>query len=203
MPTGAAPREVGVFGGTFDPIHLGHLITGIEVLEALNLDVLTFVPARHSPHKVTSPAAPPELRLEMVQSVVEGQPRLAVTDIELRRPSPSYTVDTLRQMAGADPGAALTLILGADQWRTFGRWKEPREIAGLAKIVVLAREGDSPSEKLPDLGDGAPLDFREVPVTRVDISSSQVRERVRGGRSIRFLVADSVRRIIEGKALYR
>jgi nicotinate-nucleotide adenylyltransferase len=192
-----------VFGGTYDPIHVGHLITGIEALEALDLDLLTFVPALRSPHKPDATLTPAEVRLDMVRGAVEGLPRLTVSDVELRRAAPSYTVDTLAEMATSEPDAEITLLLGVDQWRAFGRWKEPREIVRLARIAVLTREGERPSESLPELGDGPPPTFLEIPVTRLDVSSTLVRERVRARRSIRFLVPEPVGRIIEAKSLYR
>lgn len=203
MPAGQRPRKVGVFGGTYDPIHVGHLITGIEALEALDLDLLTFVPALRSPHKPDATLTPAEVRLDMVRGAVEGHARLRVSDLELRRSAPSYTVDTLAEMATSEPDTEITLLLGVDQWRAFGRWKEPREIVRLARIAVLTREGERPSESLPELGDGPPPTFLEIPVTRLDVSSTLVRERVRARRSIRFLVPEPVGRIIEAKSLYR
>ncbi|MEX1258720.1 MAG: nicotinate-nucleotide adenylyltransferase [Gemmatimonadota bacterium] len=200
---GQRPRKAGVFGGTYDPIHVGHLVTGIEALETLELDLLIFVPALRSPHKPDATLTPAEVRLDMVRGAVEGYPRLRVSDLELRRSAPSYTVDTLAEMATSEPDTEITLILGVDQWRAFGRWKEPREIVRLARIAVLTRDGERPSESLPELGDGPPPAFLEIPVTRLDVSSTLVRERVRARRSIRFLVPDPVGRIIEAKSLYR
>jgi nicotinate-nucleotide adenylyltransferase len=197
------PRKIGVFGGTFDPIHVGHLVTGVEARETLGLDLLAFVPALRSPHKSDPPEADAELRLDMVRAAIDGQQGLEASALEVSRPAPSFTVDTLREMAAIDPAAELVLIVGADQWRAFGRWRDPRGIARLARLAVLAREGERPAAALPELADGPPPPFVEVPVTRLDISSTLVRERVRAGRSIRHLVPDAVRRIIEGSALYR
>jgi nicotinate-nucleotide adenylyltransferase len=173
------------------------------VLEALDLDAVTFAPALRSPHKPTAPEGSPEIRLAMLRAAVEGETRLAVADLELRRPPPSYTVETLRQLAEGDPTAELTLILGADQWRAFGRWKDPGEIRRLARIAVLARAGDQPIPRDPVAGEPSSRPCVEIPVTRLDISSSLIREKVRAGRSIRFLVTDPVRRIIEAESLYR
>jgi nicotinate-nucleotide adenylyltransferase len=106
-------------------------------------------------------------------------------------------------LRASDPDAELTLILGADQWQGFARWKNPREIQRLAQIAVLTREGDRPSDVAPDFDDGPPPPIMELPVTRLDISSTLVRDRVRAGRSIRFFVPETVRRMIETGGLYR
>lgn len=191
---------LGVFGGTFDPIHVGHLAAAQDVLEALGLDRVLFVPALRSPHKPDDPLSPAPLRLRMVRAAVEEDPRFEASDVELRREGLSYTGDTLRELAKG--GRALSLILGADQWAAFARWREPREIARLARIVVMAREGDAPGRVDPGFEDGPPPPFVEVPVTRIDVSSTRLRERARSGRSVRYLVPEAVRRIIEAEKLY-
>lgn len=138
MTSDPAPRgRVGVFGGTFDPIHQGHLTVAQDVLEALSLDRVIFVPAGRPPHKSFEGITPAPLRLRMVRSAVEGDPRFDVSDLELRREGPSYTVDTLQALREQESDADLFLILGADQWAGFGGWRDPEGIAGLARIVVM------------------------------------------------------------------
>jgi nicotinate-nucleotide adenylyltransferase len=195
-------RRLGIFGGTFDPLHLGHLVAAQDVLEALSLDRVLFVPARRSPHRPEEPRASSMTRLRMVQSAIEGDQRFEVRDLELRRESPSFTVDTLRRLADEEAGSELFLIIGADQWSVFSRWREPAEIVRLAELAVMTRGGERPIEAGSEFGaDGAPA-FVEVPVTRVDVSATLVRERAAAGRSTRYLVPEEVRRIIETDHLY-
>lgn len=201
-PDGSGSRRLGVFGGTFDPPHVGHLAVAQDVCEALELDEVIFVPAAHPPHKDPGELAPAHLRLRMIRAAVADDPRFRVSELELRREGVSYTVDTLAQLQEAEPDARLHLILGVDQWQEFGSWRRPRAIARMARIVVMTREGDGPGS--PDPGpDGEALpEFVEVPVTRMDISSTHLRARIEAGRSVRYLVPDTVRGIIEAAGLY-
>jgi nicotinate-nucleotide adenylyltransferase len=191
--------RIGVFGGTFDPPHVGHLIVAHDAAEALGLDRLLLVLAARPPHKPAERYADPGVRLEMLRAAVEGDPLLEASDLELERPGPSYTVDTLRAIEEGHPDAELHLLVGVDQWRELGSWKEPRELARLATIVVMARAGEDPSRLDPGIG----VVCRAVPVTRIDLSSSEVRARVRAGRSVRHLVPAAVEEIIRVHALYR
>lgn len=190
--------DVGVFGGTFDPPHVGHLVAARDAMEHLGLDRVLFVPAHRSPFKDSGTTSSTGLRLEMVTRAVEADPGFEVSRIEVDRDPPSYTVDTLRRLGEAEPGVRWTLLLGVDQWRSFGAWKAPTEIARLARVAVLAREGQDPAAVDP----GVDVPWVAVPVTRLDVSSSELRERVRRGRSLRHLVPDAVREFIESKELY-
>lgn len=194
--------KVGVLGGTFDPPHLGHMAVAQDAVEGLGLDRVLLIPAQRSPHKDSPPEAPGPERLRMLREAVAGDPRFEVSDIELRRPAPSYAIDTLTELEGALAGARLVLLLGVDQWASFGRWRCPREIARLARIAVLTRSGERPRDVDPGFADGPPPAITEVPVIRLDVSSSDVRRRVREGRSIRRLVPEAVRRIIVADKLY-
>lgn len=189
--------RIGVFGGTFDPPHLGHLIVAQDVVEALGLDVLMWMPAREPPHKDRSSISSPEARLELTKAATEGDRRFEVSEAEMDRSGPSYTVDTLRRLRDTLPEAEIHLVVGADQFRAFDSWREPEEIGRLATIAVMDREGASPMER----AEGA-VPHTVIPVTRIDISSTDVRTRVRERRSIRYLVPAPVRRIIEEKRLY-
>lgn len=188
-----SPLRLGLFGGSFDPPHMGHLVVAQDVAEALDLDRLLFVPAGKPPHKKDRSLAPAALRLEMVRALVAGDARFGVSEVELSRPGPSYTVDTLRHYRALHPGTELFFVMGADQAAMLESWHQPEAVRELARLVVMAREGtDSPSG-----------DFVSAPVTRLDISSSAIRARIREGRPIRYLVPEVVRKIIESHRLYR
>lgn len=189
--------RLGVFGGTFDPPHAGHLVVAQDVVEALSLDRLLFVPSAIPPHRSTTASAPAELRLAMTEAAVEGEDRFRVSDVEFKREGPSYTVDTLRELTRLHADAELYFLMGADQFARFDTWKEPAEVAQLARIVVMERRGEL-EERAPLSG----IDFETVPVLRIDLSSTDVRARVKAGRSIRYRVPEGVRRIIEDHNLY-
>jgi nicotinate-nucleotide adenylyltransferase len=177
---------------------VGHLIVAQDTLERLGLDRIRFVPARVSPFKVEEAGAtPPELRMEMVEAAIAGHPAFEASRVELERAGPSYTVETLRELRRAHPGMRLTLLLGGDQWSAFRRWREPDAILELARVAVFGRSG-ADLEPL----EGLRLPHCTVPVTRIDLSSTAIRERVRRGRSIRYLVPEPVRLLIEANGLY-
>jgi nicotinate-nucleotide adenylyltransferase len=189
--------KIGVFGGTFDPPHVGHLMVAQDVVEALALDRLLFVPSAVPPHRDDAETAPARLRLEMTRAAVGGETRFRASAIEFEREGPSYTVDTLRELAREQPDAELHFLMGADQFARFDTWKEPAEVARLARLVVMEREGGAPAS-----APVADVPFDVVRVLRVDLSSTDIRARVREGRSIRHRVPDAVRRIIEDHGLY-
>jgi nicotinate-nucleotide adenylyltransferase len=187
--------KIGILGGTFDPPHVGHLIAAQDTFDALSLDKLFFIPARVPPHKRNEDVTPAEVRLRMVSAAIAGDDRFEANDVELRRTGPSYTVDTLRELRESFPGDELYLLLGVDQVREFGTWREPGEVLRCAKLVMLTRSG---IEQAP-LSD---ILHKTVPVTRIDVSSTMVRERVRAGRKIRYLVPDAVEKMIVAERLY-
>jgi nicotinate-nucleotide adenylyltransferase len=190
--------RTGVFGGTFDPPHVGHLIVAQDIVEELALDRMLVVPAAQPPHKPDSTHAHAELRARMVEAAVENHPRLHASRLEVERGGPSYTVDTLRALCRDAAGDELFLVIGSDQLRAFATWRAPREVARLAKVVVIARGG-----VLPEAAPGeVDVPYRTVPVTRVDISSTEVRRRVSEGRSVRYWVPDGVLEIIREEKLY-
>ncbi len=188
--------EIGVFGGSFDPPHLGHLNVARDAAEHLGLDRILLVPAHRSPSKTVDDGEDPEWRRRMCEAAVAGDPLFEVWDGELRRPPPSWTVDSLETLRS--PDRRLTLLMGQDQWATFHRWKEPRRILELARVGILDRGGyEGPSG--PPEGDWPCV---RVPVRRMEISSTEIRERIRSGRSIRYLVPEPVRTLIESNTLY-
>jgi nicotinate-nucleotide adenylyltransferase len=186
--------RLGVYGGAFDPPHLGHLVAASDACDVLSLDRLLWIPSAVHPLKAVRTAA--ALRLEMVRAAIAGDPRFGADDLELRRGGPSYTVDTLRALRAREPGAELVLLTGADNLADLPRWREPDEIARLATLAVVSRAGET---VLP----GGPYPAVAVPVTRVDVSSTEVRRRVAAGQSIRYLVPEAVRAVIERERLYR
>jgi nicotinate-nucleotide adenylyltransferase len=196
--------RLGLFGGTFDPPHFGHLIVAQEAAETLCLDRLLLVVAAVPPHKSGARMTAASTRLEMVKAAVAGNPLLGVSDVELRREGPSYTVDTLRHFRAEYPEAELVFLMGVDQLAEFHEWQEPEAVAALARLVVMGRDGVDPAA-LPPLE--SPLEegvsFGDLAVTRVDISSTEIRKRVRDGCSVRYLVPREVHTIIESNRLYQ
>jgi nicotinate-nucleotide adenylyltransferase len=186
--------RLGVYGGAFDPPHLGHLVAASDACDALGLNRLLWVPSAVHPLKAVGTAA--SVRLEMVNAAIAGDPRFAADDLELRRTGPSYTVDTLRELRAREPGAELFFLTGADNLADLPRWRDPDEIARLATLAVVSRAGDT-------LAPGAPYPAVAVAVTRVDVSSTEIRRRVAAGQSIRYLVPEAVRDVIERERLYR
>lgn len=187
--------RIGILGGTFDPPHLGHLLAATDACEILGLDRLVFIPTAMQPLKAGQPATEGSHRLAMTQSMVAGDPRFAVEGIEVDRGGLSFTVDTLRALRQRWPAgtAELVLLLGADAAAQFAHWREPDEVRRLAEVVVLTR-GD---------GSGVPSGMRSAATRRIDISSTEIRERVRAGKSIRAFVPEAVDAYISAHGLYR
>ena len=190
-----SPMRVGIFGGTFDPVHVGHLAIANAALESIPLDRVLFVPARRAPLKEHGPVAGEADRFAMLELAVVGEPRFSVSRIELDRAGPSYTVDTLEALAGADE---LFLILGGDALAALPRWKDPDRIATLATLVVAERPG---APERPGHARHASIIAFDAP--RLDISSRELRARAARGRSLRYLVPEPVWRHIEARGLYR
>ena len=185
-----------LFGGSFDPVHVGHLVVAEAVADALAATV-RFLPAREQPFKRAAHTAPPDARAEMLELAVAGNRRLSVERIELGLPAPSYTVRTLRALAQREPGNRFTLLLGADAAQELGAWYEVAALPELADVVVFARPGATLTHPLH-----AAI-RRVVEVPALDVSATLIRERVRRGHSIRYLVPDAVREYITAHGLYR
>jgi nicotinate-nucleotide adenylyltransferase len=177
---------------------VGHVAVAADVADVLGLERVLWIPAGDPPHKSRA-LTPAATRLEMVRAAAANDPRFEVSPIEIDRPGPSYTVDTLRELRRAMPDAELYLIVGADQYESFGTWHEPAAIVQLARLAVMDRAGDRAPNLVPGISVGDPL---FVPVRRVDVSSTEVRARQREGRDIRDLVPPAVRTIIERERLY-
>ena len=185
---------IGLFGGSFDPIHHGHLLVAQAVVEALGLEEIRFVPARAQPFKIGRHAASPETRARMVGLAIAGEPRFALERIELERAGPSYTVDTVRALRQREPGRDFAVLVGADAARELQQWHEVDALARLASFVILTRPGAT----IPML----PWAVRTVEVPAIDISATEIRRRVAAGRSIRYWVPAPVAECIVVDRLY-
>ena len=209
--------NIGVFGGTFDPPHTGHLIVAQDAALALGLDRILFVPAARPPHKRDADVTVPAVRSEMLHRAIADDARFGMDTLELDRPGASYTVDTLRELAARDPLVRWTLLIGADQYEEFATWREPDEIRRLAQLAVLTRRGTHgaatgmPGAGAPDPlkgGSAVPAAHRigngdvVLQVTRIDISATEVRRRVAAGLPIRYLVPQAVEEFIFERKLY-
>ncbi|MBN2233436.1 MAG: nicotinate (nicotinamide) nucleotide adenylyltransferase [Deltaproteobacteria bacterium] len=216
----SAPERLGLFGGTFDPLHYGHLRAAEEVRQAFGLQAVCFLPAARPPHKTDARLAPADLRLEMVTAGIAGHPCFRVSDFELRKSGLSYSIDTIRHFRRT--GAAVSFILGGDAFRDIASWKDFRELFSMADFIVMSRpDGDADDIDIIDnesfpvaLGEdfcyaggrswrhagGHRLDF--FPVTRLAISSTLIRRERQAGRSITFLVPPVVERIVAREGLY-
>lgn len=190
-------RRIGILGGTFDPPHIGHLVMAVQVRDALALDLVLLVVAHEPWQKVGErPVSPSADRLALVEAAVAELEGVEASDLEIRRGGPSYTADTLADLRAAGPDDELWVILGADAAAGLPTWERGDEVAELAELVVAAREGET----------GAPppgWSWRTVPMTRLDVSSTDLRDRVADGRSIDVLVPPAVRSQIEARSLYR
>jgi nicotinate-nucleotide adenylyltransferase len=207
---------IGIFGGTFDPIHYGHLRVALDVLEALQLEQVRFLPLEHAVHRA-QPLADSQPRLAMLQAALASEPRFLADDRELRRGGRSYTLDTLRSLRQELGDAVpLCLLLGSDAFNGFMSWHEPEQVADLAHLVVMERPGYSlPTDPVLQMlveqrASDLAADLRNAPggriwfqpVTQLDISATDIRERVRAGRSPRYLTPDPVLELIQQRGLY-
>jgi len=201
---------IGILGGTFDPIHFGHLRTGLEVCEALGLEQLRLIPLRDPPHR-DQPLSSAAQRLAMVRAAVATEARFLVDDRELRREGKSYTLYTLQSLRRELGERPLCLLLGGDAFAGFPSWHRPEQILEQCHLVVMRRPGEAPPDLYPQRVTATPARLRDAPgglilfqeVTQLAISATAIRERVRAGRSPRYLLPDSVLEIIERDSLYR
>jgi len=195
--------RLGIFGGTFNPPHLGHLICVQEAYVQLRLDRVMLMPARIPPHKAVDDEPGAEHRLELCRLAVDGDPRFVVSDLEMEREGPSYTVDTLGELHTQDPDTELFLIVGGDVAAGLPHWHEPERVLSLATPAIAKRRGTpraSIDEALGKLRGGERACFFRMP--GVGFSSTMVRERVRSGQPIRYIVPDGVAEYINEHRLY-
>jgi nicotinate-nucleotide adenylyltransferase len=191
--------KIGIFGGTFDPPHFGHLIVAEHVRDGLGLDRILFIPAVIPPHKLQrSDITPADMRLEMVRLAIEGNGSFEVSDIEIRRGGLSYTVDTLKELRTQRPTDDLYLLMGMDNLRDFYGWKDPEMIRRIAHIVVMTRPGFEAKSMSEE--DRSTMTICDVP--EIEISSREIRRRVRQRHSIQYLVPTTVLDFITKNDLY-
>jgi nicotinate-nucleotide adenylyltransferase len=194
--------RLGIFGGSFDPPHVGHLLAAVDAFEALQLDKLIFVPAAIQPLKSDVVATPAHLRLAMVKLLVGADERFAVDAVEIDRAGLSYTVDTLETFAQRFPKAERFFLVGEDAMAAFGAWKRPQQILTLARLAILRRPRGGEDAALERSSD-PPNGTIALATRLVDVSSTEIRERVRAGKSIKGFVPESVAAFIETERLYR
>ena len=184
-------KKIGIFGGTFDPIHHGHLILARDAFEQLSLDRLIFIPAAISPHKLKQQPTAPQLRLEMLRAAIEGESHFCLDALELERPAPSYTVDTMEALKTREPDADFVYLIGEDNVVRLPTWHRFADLARMVQFAVLDRSGLKTTHPYPTIR------------RHLEISASDIRNRVARGQSIRYLVPSAVEKIIRERQLYR
>jgi nicotinate-nucleotide adenylyltransferase len=190
--------NVGLFGGTFDPPHIGHLLVAERARELLELDQLVLIPSGISPHKRDRALTPATDRLAMVRLAVAGVRNMEVSDLEVRRGGISYSFETVEEMQRQHPGSRLTLIIGMDNAVDFASWRNPEGIMGIARVAVLTR----PGYESPDRNDPYVRRMQICSVPEIDIASRDIRRRVLEGRSIHWMVTPEVEEYIHRQGLY-
>jgi nicotinate-nucleotide adenylyltransferase len=193
------PVRLGVFGGSFDPIHFGHLLAADDVRRQLRLDRFLFIPACRPPHK-RGPLTPYRHRLEMTRLAIEGEPGLELCPLEESRPGPSYTVDTLRELQSLHGRASLYLVVGSDQYGAVGSWHKPDLLTDLARVIVMSRPG---VEQPPLFRGHDPKRVLFRSITPVGISAAAIRARLAKGRSVRYMLPVRVAQYVRRHHLYR
>lgn len=199
--------KVGILGGTFDPIHLGHLIIAEQAREQARLDEVLFIPSARPPHKLSDPISPFDHRVEMVQLAIAGRSDFRVETLERERPGPSYTADTLTELRQRHPDTDFYLILGEDCLPDLAGWYQPLRIVEQAGLLVAARPGWEMwnAEQLADslgLAHSAKVRIQRLEVPLIDIAGRDLRQRVAAGRSIRYLVPRAIEIYIHERGLF-
>ena len=184
-------KKIGIYGGSFDPIHHGHLILAREAREALGLEKVIFVPAAMSPLKRRAAVASGDMRLEMLHAAIEGEEGFTIDDCELRRPPPSWTIDTVLEIRRGEADSEIYLLIGEDNVATLDRWRRFEELNEMVHFVVLDRTGSQMQRNY------------QIVRRKIDISATDIRKRVARGQSIRYLVPPAVEEIIQREKLYR
>jgi nicotinate-nucleotide adenylyltransferase len=208
MSENVSRQRIGLYGGTFDPIHIGHLLVAEQVCEKLRLDYICFLPAATAPHKLGQKSVDGKHRLEMVQLATGGNPRFRVDDRELRRGGTSYTVDTLSELTQEQPSQDFVLIIGNDSLDDLHTWRDPARICELAFVAVVARGGQAPPDLhklLPYLPESerANLASHLVSIPQIEISSTEIRSNILHARSIRYQLHPAVEAYIAANGLYQ
>ena len=206
MTTEAGPTRLGIYGGSFDPIHIGHLLLADTCREACSLDEVWFLPCANPPHKPEGTLTPGKLRAEMIELAIAGNPHFDLCRFELERSGSSFTVDTLRQLHETYPASELFFLMGADSLADLPQWREPRVILELAVIVAVNRGSRVPLDLdllAHQLGPRVRDRVRLITMPAIDISATDLRERVRSERGTRYRVPRAVEAYIAQQGLYR
>ncbi len=199
-------RKIGIIGGTFNPIHMGHLIMAEQALHEFGLDKILFIPTGISHFKDQNVVLDKEIRVRMTAGAIKENPNFELSTIEADRPGNSYTYETLNELKTANPETELYLIIGADNLFQIEYWKEPAKIMADAVIIVAVRSGQNVGDledKADRLKEMYKADVRLLKMPYIDISSTDIRQRIKEGKSIRYFVADDTRKYIEDNNLYR
>lgn len=194
-------KKIGIFGGTFNPIHSTHLVIAEAAAEQFGLKKIMFLPNASPPHKVCESMASEDLRLEMTKAAISGNDKFFVSDYEIKNGGLSYTVDTLEHFKSIYD--EIYFIIGGDSIRDFPTWYRPEEIAKLCTLIVYPREGLDTDYYIKNAEKLFSANVKKLVSPRIDISSSDIRQRVSSGKSVRYLVPENVRKIIEENNLYR
>lgn len=197
--------RLGLYGGTFDPVHYGHLLAAEQCREQRRLDEVWFVPAASPPHKRHETISPGQQRAEMLELATAGHPQLRVSRIELERSGPSFTVQTLEQLREEEPDRELCLLIGADSLADFPSWREPARILELAEVFVVNRGRSQPNLAAVGaaIGEESADRIGLVSMPGIDLSASDIRQRVGTGRSIRYMTPRAVEMYVQQNGLYR
>ncbi len=194
----ASEEQIGIFGGSFDPIHIGHLIIASDAIEQMRLDRVVFVPAAQAPLKLNEPAASAEDRIEMTRQAIESNPRFELSTFEIDRGGTSYSIDTATAVATAHPDARLYWIIGGDQARLLGKWHRILELADLVEFISVER-GEAfrpPEDLLPN------VKIHPLATRRIDISSTEIREQIKNGAPSKYFLPEPVFLYIKSRNLY-
>jgi nicotinate-nucleotide adenylyltransferase len=199
-------RRIGILGGTFNPIHLGHLLIAQDAMEQMKLDVVKFIPSATPPHKVVENLASERDRMRMIELAIRGNDRFEMDDVEIRRGGKSYSIDTLTELRRRDPRANFYFIIGADSLRELHLWREVERLVKLCTFVTVPRPGFEAKPAIdPHLNAATRRRLRQHVLRghACDIASREIRSRVANGRSIRYLVSDAVYEYIRRRRLYQ
>ncbi len=191
VQTKSSPKKIGLYGGSFDPIHNGHLILARDAMERLGLDKVVFLPARISPHKLDRPPSPAEARCEVVAAAIRDEPGFEMDDCEITREGPSFTIETVRHYRERFPESDIYYFIGDDNLPELDTWKEIENLRQLVKFVVLSRAG------MPYLAEFATI------TRRIEISSTEIRYRLGRGQSVQYMVPKPACEVIARLGLYR
>ncbi len=201
----AVPRRIGIFGGSFDPLHYGHLIIGEYAIESLHLDLVLFAPVLHPPHKPSGGRVSIEHRMAMLNAAIHDNERFLLSRVDVDRPGPHYTVDTIRIIHEQYPNSEIYFLMGTDSLLSFASWYQPQQIIQQCRLAVMRRPTTQPitltlhEDVLPGLQNS--IDIIEAPA--IGISSTRIVERIRNGQTIRYLIPEAVRIYIQEHDLYR